>query len=433
MKKLIKLLSMLMAYLIIISIPIGFNVVNAKEIGIRKYLDYSTLDNIAQVVQYKDKALTFTLTDNTDYNYNYNYGLEPQSYFDLYSLKNNNKEKVYSNIPGYSIYYINRENNLLHFRASNPSLECDTEFFYNFDDSTTGYYCIEDTIEKTNVIKEISIKKINEKYSYNYNNNNVDSFSFEEKYDLNGNKYTRFVLMPEKNNPEYYFSGVFNDNFQYLSNNPLSISFDNKNRLIITEYCDNSRNLLIVNDNKIDKVSINENMFSRIYVIDNHIYIATYDNEFKSYTYKNGKCTFDKNYTENIINFSNDKDGNLWTLKDVNGRRIVCKLENNEFIEKYEVDKAMYALSVYDDNNMTVYNYNKFTTINATENNNSETTNTSDNTTDTGATNTNNNENNKNNSKRLTQTGSPINTKTLLIFASILTTIGGGVFIKRKF
>ncbi|CDM67417.1 hypothetical protein CM240_0247 [Clostridium bornimense] len=430
MKKLIKLLSMIMAYLIIISIPIGFNIVNAQEISIKKYLYYSTLDNIVQVVQYKDKALTFTFTDNTDYNYNYNYNynysLEPQSYFDLYSLKNNNKEKVYSNIPGYSIYYINRENNLLHFKASNPSLEYDTEFFYNFDDSTTGYYCIEDAKVRTNEIKENCIKKINAKYNYNYDNNTVDSFSFEEKYDLNGNKYTNFVFMPEKNNSDYYFTGIYNNAFQYISNHPLSISFDNKNRLIITEYCDNVINLLIVNDNKINKISIDGRMFGRIFVVDDHIYIANYDNEFNSYTYKNGQITLDKKYTEDIINFSTDKDGNLWILKDVNGRRIVCKLENNEFKEKYEVDGDMYRLSVYDDNNMTAYSYNKFTTINATENNGSETTNT----TNTGNTTTNND---KNNSKRLTQTGSPINTKTLLIFASILTTIGSGVFIKRRF
>ena len=81
-------------------------------------------------------------------------------------------------------------------------------------------------------------------------------------------------------------------------------------------------------------------------------------------------------------------------------------------MEKYEVNKDMTNLSVYDDNNMTVYTIDKFTTINNTADNNSN--------------------NDKNNIKRLTQTGSPINTKTLLILASLLTTLGGTVFIKKR-
>lgn len=430
MKKLIKLLSMIMSYLIIISTSIGATVVNAQENGIRKYLDYSTLDNIGQVVQYKDKALAFSYNSsyNYNYNYNYNYDLHSQASIDLYSLKNNNKEQVCSNISRYSIYNINRVNNLLYFRTSNPDLEADIEFCYNFDNDTTGYNRLEDTIEKTNTLKETSIEKVNEKYSYNYTNNNVDLFSFEEKYDLNGNKYTRFILMPEENNSKYYFNGVFNDNFQYISTNPLAISFDNKNRLIITEYDGELKNLIIVDNQNINKISINKHIISNIYVLDDHFYFLDENYILNSYSFNGDKYTFDKKYDDAILNFSTDNKGNLWTLKDVNGRRIVCKLENNEFKEKYEVAEDMSALSVYDDNNITVYSYNKFTTINATENTACETTNTTDNNN-----NNNNKNNNKNNLKRLTQTGSPINNKTLLIFASILTTIGGGVFIKRRF
>ncbi|MBU5316185.1 hypothetical protein KQI30_07860 [Clostridium bornimense] len=418
MKNLLKLTSVLMSYLILILFSINATVAYAQENAPKKYMDYSTLDNIITVVQYKDTGLAFSYDD-------YNYS--PSSTYSLYHLKNNNAKKIFGNANHAYFYAINRNDNIVYFKNNDPRYVVDSELYHNFDTTyTTAFYTHADEIEKNNSIKKVVTKKVNKEFNSNYNSNNIESFSFEEKYDLKGTKYTTFIMRPQENNPNNFFTGVYNDNFQYLSTNTISVDFDNKNRPFITEYNGESVSLIIVDNKNLLRFSINENIQSNIYVVDNHFYFLGEDFTLNSYSFNGNKFSLDKKYTGSIKQLTTDKDGNLWALKNADGRKIVSKLENNELMEKYEVNKDMTNLSVYDDNNMTVYTIDKFTTINNTEDNNCNDTN------DTNDTKNNTNNNDKNNIKRLTQTGSPINTKTLLILASLLTTLGGTVFIKKR-
>ena len=404
MKKLLKLTSVLMSYLILILFSINATVAYAQENAPKKYMDYSNLGNILEIVQYKDKALAASAT----YNPTYNYGLDLNTSFNLYTLKNNALEKAYDPIDSDYLSNLNRCNNLVYFNTHKYNSNYGMEFCYNFDNSSTSCTNLDDTIEKTAKVKETALKKVSKKFNYNYNSNNIDYFSFEEIYDLTGTKYTKFNI----SNADHCFTGVYNDNFQYLSTNTISVDFDNKNRPFITEYNGESVSLIIVDNKNLLRFSINENIQSNIYVVDNHFYFLGEDFTLNSYSFNGNKFSLDKKYTGSIKQLTTDKDGNLWALKNADGRKIVSKLENNELMEKYEVNKDMTNLSVYDDNNMTVYTIDKFTTINNTADNNSD--------------------NDKNNIKRLIQTGSPINTKTLLILASLLTTLGGTVFIKKR-
>lgn len=366
MKKMVKILSMSLAYLLLLSTIVDSNVVNAKEMfskrNVKKYLNYSTLNysnenQIEKIVQYKNKALVFS---NHFPNLNYNYSLAG-GHYDLYELKNNNYNKVSDNLVGNNISNLTRSDNIVNFSTYQYNSEILTKYYYDFNNSSVTKKDSEDNIVLTN--KKVAIEKVNQKYNTNYDANEIQYFNFNEICDYKGNIYTTFSLCIDKNY-NYQFHGVYNDNVEYISNSisvPY-ISFDNKNRLVIQE--PSTSTLKIMNNKHMIKVNLPKNSSSNVYVVNNHLYILN-RHSLSKYRYNaiTGKCTLIKNFNEEIHSIHTDKNGNLWALKIGNDSNIICKLYANTLIEKYEINKNLYDLSIYDDNNITAYNTKMYTSI----------------------------------------------------------------------
>lgn len=366
MKKIVKILSMSLAYLLLLSTIVDSNVVNAKEMfskrNVKKYLNYSTLNysdetHIEKIVQYKNKAIAFS------HHYpelNYNNSLQ-NGHYDLYELKDNNYNKILDNLTCNTLSNITRSRNIVNFSTYQEDSYTMSKYYYDFNNSSVTKKDSEDNIILNN--KKAAIEKINRKYNTNYNVNEIQYFNFKEICDYKGNIYTTFSLCIDKNY-NYQFHGVYNDNVEYISNSisvPY-ISFDNKNRLVIQE--PSTSTLMIMNNKHMIKVNLPKNSSSNVYVVNNHLYILN-RHSLSKYRYNaiTGKCTLIKNFNEEIHSIHTDKNGNLWALKLGTDSNIICKLYANTLVEKYEINSNLYDLSIYDDNNITAYNTKQYTSI----------------------------------------------------------------------
>lgn len=81
----------------------------------------------------------------------------------------------------------------------------------------------------------------------------------------------------------------------------------------------------------------------------------------KHYVISNGKLVLSSQIKQDdAVIYTMDSNGKMWSLS--NG--IISKLENDSFTSKYKVNNNYGRISVYDDNNMVVYNDSQYTIIN---------------------------------------------------------------------
>ncbi|CDM70168.1 putative secreted protein [Clostridium bornimense] len=157
---------------------------------------------------------------------------------------------------------------------------------------------------------------------------------------------------------------------------------------------------------------------SDIIITNNYLYGYDKSNkQYKKYSLENNKVNLINEFDKNIIDITKDNYNNIWVLKNSNGKKYICKLENNALVSKYQVADFMEKIYVYDDERIIASGDEGFTIIKKIE--------------DTIL--PNNNKNNaKSNNGKLPQTGAPFNTVSLSMISLISIALGSIIIKKYK-
>ncbi|WP_294341775.1 hypothetical protein [uncultured Clostridium sp.] len=152
-------------------------------------------------------------------------------------------------------------------------------------------------------------------------------------------------------------------------------------------------------------------LLSNITIISNSIY--GYDisaKQYKKYIFTESGITLDSKFDKGIIDVTKDTNDNIWALKDIDGKKYICKLENDNMTLKYQVADFMKKLYVYDEDRIIVSGAEGFTIVKKAK--------------EATPTGNENNNTTKPKTSKLPQTGSPVNTTSLSIMSLIAIAVG---------
>jgi LPXTG-motif cell wall-anchored protein len=357
MSKIKKGISMVMAYLMIISLlPVGLFTIAAKaEENVPKYLNYNEL-YYTSVAQYKDETLVTYADTRKDPNYDLNY-----NYFKQLSLFKNGQETKVTEISYGGIYRLLKDTALI-------TSYKDGDFNWNKYDFATGElseYTLKETIP--NEEKEDIVNKVNKKYNTNYYVGSAEFYVYEEFttiYDKDGNKYTGITYIPSQESNVGYYVAYNKENSYIEENDNFSFYIDNENNLMTYSYVDQSVTK-IKNNSIISKAKLNMNnsQWETFLTADkDYAYTLGFiDHLLIRYALKDGEYKFDKVMYENFYSacmscetYGEVTGGDIWFLRKEGDRNFVFKIENGEAVKKYEVAPFMKYLKVYDENNLVV-------------------------------------------------------------------------------
>ena len=162
------------------------------------------------------------------------------------------------------------------------------------------------------------------------------------------------------------------------------------------------------------------NSLSDITVTNNYIY--GYDKsskQYKKYSIESNQVKLINEFDKSIIDLTKDSYNNIWALKNDNGKKYICKLENDNLILKYQVADFMKKIYVYNDERIIVSGDEGFSIVKKINKDTLSDSNITINDT-------------KSNNGKLPKTGSPINAKSVAIMSLISIALGSIIIKKYK-
>lgn len=460
MRSLKKALSAVLIYLTVFNLtPIT---ATASE-DLPKYLDVKN-DILNNVIPYKDKAFVTYSKEVKNPNYNGTYNNEIVIKDNIAVLSNGSLENIdgidNDKIGLFSITDINENKiNFMHQVYNDDSKDGIKTEYYKYDMETNKLKKLKAKSENENLGKEL-LSKVNKKFNTNYGSDYTTK-EYETNVYNDGNcigKQFMLEVTNVKNNSTAIFQGIYNDDFQYISQtSSLNIEFDKNGSMIIKELSDdNNLKILKYKNNKlVNKATLTGDENSMLwdsFVDGDSVYLWKYDVntslELVRYTLKDGKYKYSNSYGSNVIDITKDNKGNLWALRKENGKVFVSEVDDGTFTYRYQVSPIMTSLSIYDRDNFVVSGLGGYTQVNVQRDSNDNViinNNTNDNT-QSNYSNTNSSSNTIDNinsikgkantsrkideKKSIPKTGSPINSNTMVVL-SLLSLLGGTILLRK--
>lgn len=406
MKRLKQILSVSLVYLLLITIaPINDTIaVATEEESIPQCLQYEK-GNLKSVIQSSDGTmLSYIGEDKEKLILSSVIGGE-LSLLDTIELNN-------SNIDVNSTFYLSQNGTNVQGTVDITTIKSLLSHEYAINK--------EEILEKLKDLENLD-ELINNEPNYNYPSENYNYSNFEDY--LDEDIFNSDVICDSDflNN----FSDLLkDDNIKELPEMKLEFNCDNiyfniiidgKNSKV-TFYNTISQALYIITPEGYSIYPIDS--LSDITITNNYIYGYDKSNkQYKKYSFENNQITLINEFDKNIIDITKDNYGNIWALKNSNGKKYICKLENDELILKYQVADFMEKIYVYDDERIITSGNEGFTIVKKVDNkilpnNNTNST--------------------KSDNRKLPQTGSPFNTRSLSMISLISIALGSIIIKKSK-
>ncbi|MBU5317159.1 hypothetical protein KQI30_12945 [Clostridium bornimense] len=459
MKSLKRALSAVLVYLTVFNLT-PITAVASEELP--KYLNVKN-DILNEVIPYKDKAFVTYSKEVKNPNYNGTYNNEIVVKDNIAVLSNGSLENIdgidNDKIGLFSVTDINENKiNFMHQVYNDDSKNGIVTEYYKYNIETNKLKKLKSESDNKNLGKEL-LSKVNKSFNTNYGSDYTTK-EYETKVYKDGNcvgKKFMLEITNVKNNSTAIFQGIYNDDFQYISQtSSFNVEFDKNGNMIIKELSDdNTLKILKYKNNKlINKATLSADENSMLWdsIVDgDDVYLWTYDvdtsMELVRYTLKDGKYKYSTSYGNNIIDITKDNAGNLWALRKENAKVFVSEIKNGTCTYRYQVSPIMTSLSIYDKDNFVVSGLGGYTQVNVQRDSNNNVIpddTTSDNTHFTvNNTSSNNKVDNINsikgkttNSKKIDETksipktGSPINSNTMVVL-SLITILSGTILLRK--
>lgn len=347
MEKLKKMVGILLVYcLMITAIPTNTlaQTIKATKNTVPKYLDYSEA-YVKSAMQYKDKTLLNTMTSTRD-----SKGIK---------YINNGKISYINNFFPYTqiwdkLVFDKSNNKILNLETGRISL-----IFNNAE-----------YIKAESLVKE------------KYKNSSSGDIAITPIKSTGKVKWSQYAVSIEKNGSYYGKKGFVNSNSKIYEFSTNEIDDSRAEDFYVYKdslyYFNSEKNLMVIGaDGNSHKYVLNSNLkktfnyeYPIIYVNKDGIYLRYADYSKSDWTIflqkvkiVNNQVVSTGNKPVNInsqtspASISIDINGNMWTAK----AGFIYKFENDSLVKKYEVDKRMNGVYVYDDNHLTVSGYDSIT------------------------------------------------------------------------
>lgn len=365
MNKMKKIMAIVISYLMIVTIlPISSIVALANDTEVKQYFEYNYATNFGEVALYKNKA-TY-IKNKYDRNYNNTYIYQPYIYSlidgvekELFDVET---EGIVANTLGEKVYY--------HVMGLVGIVE--------YDFAKEELVIVDEKVDYKGIYERVVEK-------HNLQGYEIQVIPGTDLYDSLGNKITKTMIRAIKNQVIKDYIVINDGKNEYISDE-LSSMFGNITTL---EYIYNDGGIYIVtHDEKTKILTIfrleegkivqnkkieNVDVFDRIMVSENNLYIVSEDNVLSEYVTKNNQYIFNKSYGTINGDITVDANNNVWLLQSENNHKYVCKIEDGKLVKKYEVFRMMDTLNVYDDENLMVSfdeGYTHITKKSTSDNNN---------------------------------------------------------------
>lgn len=365
MNKMKKIMAIVISYLMIVTIlPMSSIVALANDTEVKQYFEYNYATNFGEVALYKNKA-TY-IKNKYDRNYNNTYIYQPYIYSlidgvekELFDVET---EGIVANTLGEKVYY--------HVMGLVGIVE--------YDFAKEELVIVDEKVDYKGIYERVVEK-------HNLQGYEIQVIPGTDLYDSLGNKITKTMIRAIKNQVIKDYIVINDGKNEYISDE-LSSMFGNITTL---EYIYNDGGIYIVtHDEKTKILTIfrleegkivqnkkieNVDVFDRIMVSENNLYIVSEDNVLSEYVTKNNQYIFNKSYGTINGDITVDANNNVWLLQSKNNHKYVCKIEDGKLVKKYEVFRMMDTLNVYDDENLMVSfdeGYTHITKKSTSDNNN---------------------------------------------------------------
>lgn len=415
MKRFKQILSVSLVYLLLITIaPInGTIAVAAEEENISQYLQYEK-GQLKSIVQSNDGTVIYYIGDDKDKLILSSVSEGELSLLDTIELSN-------SNLDSDNTFYLTQDGTNIQGTIDATTIKSllSHQYAINKEEILEELKDLYDLDQLEAFTDELTNNESNYNYpSANYNYSNLDDYLNEDIF----------------NSDVIYDSDFLNNISDSLKDNSIKDLPETK----LEFNCDDTYFNIIVSGKNSKVIFYNTlkqalciitsegysiypmNSLSDITVTNNYIY--GYDKsskQYKKYSIENNQVKLISEFDKSIIDLTKDSYNNIWALKNDNGKKYICKLENDNLILKYQVADFMKKIYVYNDERIIVSGDEGFSIVKKINKDTLSDSNITINDT-------------KSNNGKLPKTGSPFNTRSLSMISLISIALGSIIIKKSK-